>query len=251
MKEPRNGDLLIVGDGNQTTYRLGRISWKSLGIDAVGRSTIWKHNYRNTRPIQMAAVSFSENSGTSDEVAAIACEPTSAWRDSPILPVLFGRSSRNEELSAIHDIVQGLLKGRFPGEACAPLQPSEIGLLYRRNPGGGLLESVRDRLASMAPVIWLNETGQGGDNRQRVLEPGIKLQTIHSAKGLQYRAVVLIFADQLGSGENDILQEERRLLYVALTRPEEVLVVSCTTHEGQPIPQLLRELLSCGAFRQG
>jgi hypothetical protein len=252
MKEPRNGDLLIVGDGNQTTYRLGRISWKSLGIDATrGRATISKHNYRNTRPIQAAAVSFSENSGTSDEIAATACEPTSAWRDSPIAPVLFGRASRGEELDAIQAIVHGMLEGRFPGNDCPALQPSEIGVLYRRNPGGGLLESLRDRLASMAPIIWLNEKGQGGDSRQRVLEPGIKLQTIHSAKGLQYRAVVLIFADLLGTGETDTLEEERRLLYVALTRPEEVLVVSCTTREGQPIPPILRELLSCGAFRQG
>lgn len=252
MKEPRNGDLLIVGDGNQTTYKLGRISWKSLGIDATrGRATIWKHNYRNSRPIQAAAASFSENSGTSDEVAAIACEPTSAWRDSPILPILFGRASRSEELDAIQAIVQGMLQGRLPGNDCPPLQPSEIGVLYRRNPGGGLLERVRDRLASIAPTVWLNEKGQGGDHRQRVLEPGIKLSTIHLAKGLQYRAIVLIFADLLDPGENDTLEEEGRLLYVALTRPEEVLVATCTTREGQPIPPLLHRILTCGAFRQG
>jgi hypothetical protein len=253
MKEPRNGDLLIVGDGNQTTYRLGRISWKSLGVNAVGRgrSTILKQNYRNTRPIQAVAASFSQNSGTSDEIAATACEPTSAWRDSSILPVLFGRSSRGGELDAIHATVEGLLAGRFLGNEFPPLQPSEIGILYRKAQGNGLMESLRDRLASMAPVIWLNEPRQGADNRQRVLEPGIKLQTIHSAKGLQYRAVVLAFADQLGSGANDVLQEERRLLYVAVTRSEEVLVVTCTAPEGEPIAPILGELLNSGAFRQG
>lgn len=252
MKEPRNGDLLIVGDGNQTTYRLGRVSWKSLGIDAVrGRSRILKRNYRNTRPIQAVAASFSANGGTVDEIAATACEPTSAWRDSSIVPVLFGRSSRTEEFDAIHATVQGLLEGRFFGTDCPPLQPSEIGILYRKSQGSGLIESLRDRLASLAPVIWLNQPKQETDNRQRVLEPGMKLQTIHSAKGLQYRAVVVVFADQLGSGENDVLQEERRLLYVALTRPEDVLVVTCTTPERQPITPLLGELLRCGAFRQG
>jgi superfamily I DNA/RNA helicase len=63
--------------------------------------------------------------------------------------------------------------------------------------------------------------------------------------------VVLILADQLGSGENDILQEERRLLYVALTRAEDVLVVTCATPDGEPITPILGELLSCGALRQG
>lgn len=251
MKEPLNGDLLIVGDGNQSTYRLGRISWRNLGISAAGRSKILKENYRNNRPIQAVASSFSANGGTSDEIASTACEPTSARRDSSILPVLFGRASRAEEIDAIESTVRALLAGDFLGNRLPPLRPSEIGILYRKNLKNGLIEKVRDRLARMAPVIWLNEPSQGADNRQRVLEPGIKIQTIHSAKGLQYRAVILMFADQLGAGENDDLREERRLLYVALTRPEDLLVVTCASSEGQPFPLILGELLACQAFRHG
>ena len=53
--------------------------------------------------------------------------------------------------------------------------------------------------------------------RARVTESGVKLQTIHSAKGLQYRAVILLWAD--------LLNAERRLLYVGLTRAEDLLAV--------------------------
>jgi superfamily I DNA/RNA helicase len=60
--------------------------------------------------------------------------------------------------------------------------------------------------------------------------------------------VILIFGDQLGAGDLDI-QEERRLLYVALTRPEDFLAVTCSIAEGEPTSPLLAELLSSGAFR--
>ena len=256
MKEPRNGDLLIVGDRNQTNYRLRRISWKDLGIEAKGRSRILRQNYRNTRPIQAAAAAFSESDEANDGIPATACEPTTAWRDSQTRPALFRRSSRSSELQAAFDIVQGLLVGSFLHSTFSPLPAEELGLMYSRADASGPLESVVDHLSRLAPVVWLTQPrprsdggSQAADNRQRVLEPGIKLQTIHSAKGLQYRAVVLIFADQLGAGELDT-QEERRLLYVALTRPEDFLAVTCSVAEGEPTSPLLGELLHSAAFRE-
>jgi hypothetical protein len=160
------------------------------------------------------------------------------------------------ELQSVFDLVQGLLVGSFLDSRIPALRPEEIGLFYRRNEDSGLLEAVVENLSRLAPVIWLTQPrpspeggGQSRDNRQRVLEPGIKLQTIHSAKGLQYRAVVLMFADQLGAGALD-QQEERRLLYVALTRPEDVLAVTCSVACDEPLSPLLGELLDSGAFRE-
>lgn len=254
MKEPRHGDLLIVGDRNQTNYRLGRISWKDLGIEAKGRSRILRRNYRNTRPIQAAAAAFSESDEAQDGIPATACEPTTAWRDSRTLPALFKRPSRLTELQAVFDIVQGLLVGSFLDSTFPPLKPEEIGLLYRKSDASGLLEAVVEHLSRLVPVVWLNQprprfegSNQAPDNRQKVLDPGIKLQTIHSAKGLQYRAVVLIFADQLGALDLDV-QEERRLLYVALTRPEDFLAVTCTVAAHESPSPLLGELLNSPAF---
>ena len=53
------------------------------------------------------------------------------------------------------------------------------------------------------------------------------VQTIHSAKGLQYKAVVLLWADDLPATFGGItLEAERRLLYVACTRAEDWLAMT-------------------------
>lgn len=75
------------------------------------------------------------------------------------------------------------------------MAPAEIGVLYP--PAGGGTEPARmlgqlaDGLGKLAPTVWLSDP-QNRAARGRVAEPGVKLQTIHSAKGLQCRAVVLL-----------------------------------------------------------
>lgn len=65
--------------------------------------------------------------------------------------------------------------------------------------------------------------------KRRIDKPGIKVQTIHSAKGLQYRVVILMWADLLPSEFPDSdVEGERRLMYVALTRPEDMLFITCS-----------------------
>jgi superfamily I DNA/RNA helicase len=65
-----------------------------------------------------------------------------------------------------------------------------------------------------------------GPDRFRVDETGIKIQTIHSSKGLQYRAVIVLWADLLpGTFHDSDPDEERRLVYVALTRAEDYLFI--------------------------
>ena len=81
-------------------------------------------------------------------------------------------------------------------------------------------------LRSLAPAVWLK-----GDDRYAVDQPGIKIQTIHASKGLQYRAVVLLWADRLPRNFPDTDSvEEVKLMYVALTRPEDYLFI---THSQQ------------------
>lgn len=248
MKEPRSGDLLIVGDRNQTSYQRRKVSWSSLGISARGRVKPLKENYRNTRPILVAAAPFADDEEDDDGIAAAGCDPAGARREGP-MPVLLECRTREEELETIVSLVRDLLAGELVGEQIQPLRPSEIGLLYRKADRSVTLENLTARLRDLAPVVWLNQRATGVDPRQKVLEPGIKLQTIHSAKGLQYRAVILLFSDQLGASDGD-LEQDRRLLYVALTRPEEVLAVTCaTTNVGLTSP-LLEGILGSKAFRR-
>ena len=64
-------------------------------------------------------------------------------------------------------------------------------------------------------------------------EKGISLMTLHSAKGLEFRAVVVAgLEDGLlphfnSQGAREDIEEERRLLYVGMTRAREKLYLSC------------------------
>ena len=70
------------------------------------------------------------------------------------------------------------------------------------------------------------EIDEDVDSQQRLV-----LSTIHSAKGLEWGTVIIIWAAEgripspMSLGDPDDLEEERRLLYVAVTRAKERLVI--------------------------
>lgn len=239
MKEPNDGDLLIVGDGSQGLYRGNRaVSWEKLGIHARGR-TIHKDcdldkNYRNTREILELAAAFAAHASTeqSDGVLAVGVDPAKALRSTGQRPVLIRTKDRTEECARVLLLIDGLLKGEHGLKGIdGPVQGSEIGILYPRLVRGDreLFSSFLTSLRKRGPTVWLNDPEDKGAKR-RVGEPGIKVQTIHSAKGLQYRVVILMWADLLPSGFPDSdVEEERRLMYVALTRPEDMLFMTCSS----------------------
>ncbi|MBU8698436.1 UvrD-helicase domain-containing protein [Bacillus pumilus] len=73
--------------------------------------------------------------------------------------------------------------------------------------------------------------------KEKTDEPGVKLMTIHRAKGLEFQTVYITCVvdgalphdfslDELRNGDEEALEEERRLLYVAMTRAEQSLYLS-------------------------
>lgn len=76
------------------------------------------------------------------------------------------------------------------------------------------------RLSSAALVDWLYDYAR--ELRQQA-RPGLYLGTVHSAKGLEFRHVVLL--DGGWSRSPQQLEEERRLYYVGMTRARETLTL--------------------------
>lgn len=238
MKEPDDGDLIIVGDGSQGLYRGQRdISWKKLGIKATGRTIHKKFdldkNYRNVREILELAAAFATTtdsmvaSAEVDHILAISVDPTKSMRTTGQRPILIRVRDRREEVQVIVRTVAQLLKGTsgFKGFD-QPVKPEEIGLLYARK--DSVILELKQQLERYTPVVWISDSNDRAA-RYRVNEPGLKLQTIHSAKGLQYRAVILLWADQLPSQFDDSDEvADRCLMYVALTRPEDLLVITAS-----------------------
>jgi superfamily I DNA and RNA helicase len=235
MKDPLDGDLVIVSDASQGLYRRTGVSWQGLGIRARGRTVHvgfdLDKNYRNTREIVELARHFASppTEGSEDDVLCVAVDPSKARRSIGIRPVLFKEAFRSAECSRVVDLVRGLLSGRWlDRDLPTPLVAKEVGILYPMIPKQERNEfrCFLERLRALGLVVWLTDPKE--DNRKKVNEPGIKVQTIHSAKGLEYRAVIVMWADLLPRVffKDCNEQEERRFVYVALTRASDFLAIT-------------------------
>ena len=105
---------------------------------------------------------------------------------------------------------------------CRALGEQHLRYRVKRDSGwqnSGLADDAQTRLA------MLEALGAGGDVK------GVTISTIHASKGLEFKHVFLIGCSEglipYGSPpEGDLLEEERRLMYVAVTRAEDTLDVS-------------------------
>jgi DNA helicase-2/ATP-dependent DNA helicase PcrA len=73
---------------------------------------------------------------------------------------------------------------------------------------------------------------EAGDNQAQAGQDAVQLMTIHSAKGLEFDCVFItgleegLFPHENSMSDNDGLEEERRLMYVAITRARQRLYLS-------------------------
>jgi len=242
LKEPDDGDLLIVGDGSQSLYRRLGFTWIEAGVHAQGR-TINKRfdldkNYRNTREILKVAAEFvSAGAGQDDPESSLQIirpDPEIALRSGPVPEMLAAPDVEGELRIAIKKILIWIENG---------LKPSEIAVLYRANsPPAKWVERLTSLLSQRTAVYWPHDRSGSFANPS-----GVCVRTMHSAKGLQWRAVLVMRSDTVpfipDPGVDEAEQErlERGLMYVAMTRAEERLAFTRSTLNGfaSRIEQLL------------
>lgn len=240
LEDRDHDDFLIVGDNNQSIFGNkeyselfsgGKWSWKSLGVNVVGRSKKFEINYRNTKKILELAYQFSKAGSVyqdDDEgTDIIPVDVSTSKREGDFRPVFIECHSRREEINIVVNQVKDLLQNQtWQGCKIPKIEASNIGIFYRHSSARDkpFINELTDQLNSFTQAVWLNEYS---DARKKVNEPGVKIQTIHSAKGLQYAAVFILWADLFPAPFPDTNEEqERNLFYVALTRPEEYLMIT-------------------------
>ena len=216
MIDPATNSLLVLYDDAQNIYGKAdrrKVSWKSLGIQAQGRTTILKLNYRNTLEILAVARGFAnellvERDDDGDGVPLVA--PESAGRRGPV-PELIRVETAAAQLT--------VLIAQLRDEHAHGRPWSEMAVIFRNQWEGEKLAEALER--QDIPARLAEGRGKGalfavGDT--------VKLVTMHSSKGLEFPFVII---PGLGSLPKEGKDEagEARLLYVAMTRATERLVL--------------------------
>lgn len=245
IKDKENGDFLIVGDGMQSLYKTSKISWKSIGIQAQGRIKYLRKNYRNSTEIANVASLFSPQSNEREDecVCSVELNPAYSDRQAGIKPLVIEIASYDDLIKEITQTVNSMTQGYlFNVDLPRPLEPKEICVVYptknlNDSTGRKVFDDLKGQLQLIAPVVDINTYYNDYDTHRESLT----LATVHSAKGLQYKAVIVFAADSFDkrptlngkeAKSGGAFADPERLFYVALTRAEDILVITGLNNSG-------------------
>ena len=223
LVEPGPDDLFLAEDSHQRIYGK-KITLSHYGIQVRGRSRRLTRNYRTTR--QNLDVAFGIlDPGTYEDMEGQAEEHHYVSPRSGPEPLLLHASDRADELSKAAELLTVWLEQDRDSEDSAP---ESIAIL------------VRDRYQRDAVVNGLAQHGieVRAVDREAAGRGRPVVMTMHRAKGLEFRKVLLFdvsknaiprsLRDQQYSEADgdDALLRERSLLYVAATRARDQLAIS-------------------------
>lgn len=223
LVEPGPDDLFLAEDSHQRIYGK-KITLSHYGIQVRGRSRRLTRNYRTTR--QNLDVAFGIlDPGTYEDMEGQAEEHHYVSPRSGPEPLLLHATDRADELSKAAELLTVWLEQDRDSEDSAP---ETIAIL------------VRDRYQRDAVVNGLAQHGVEvrAVDREAAGRGRPVVMTMHRAKGLEFRKVLLFdvsknaiprpLRDQQYSDadSDDALLRERSLLYVAATRARDQLAIS-------------------------
>jgi hypothetical protein len=214
MVDPATNSLLLLYDDAQSIYqrrRAQQFSFKSLGIQAQGRTTILKINYRNTRQIlqtaSLVAADLLRSEDSADDGVPLV-QPVSCGRDGHAPVVIRLPSFRDEAVK----IAELLSTAHQEGYAWG-----DMAIICRHY-------TEMERCAAVLRYRQLPHEVRKGSGTFNPLADTIKILTMHVSKGLEFPVVALSGAGHMPEeGHNEA--EEARLFYVAATRATQRLII--------------------------
>jgi mRNA-degrading endonuclease RelE of RelBE toxin-antitoxin system len=220
LGDSRPNALFFAGDIGQRIFQQP-FSWKSLGVDIRGRSRTLRVNYRTSHQIRTQAdrllgpvvTDVDGNSETRSDTVSVFNGPP---------PTVRVFKSESEEIRSVGDWIAEQSK--------AGVMPHEFGVFVR---SAAQLDRARTAVnQAKVPFKVLDE-------HVDTVSGHVSISTMHLAKGLEFRAVVVMACDDEviplqerieTVGDDADLQEvydtERHLLYVACTRARDQLLVT-------------------------
>ena len=217
MVDPATNSLLVLYDDAQSIYERAQkknFSFKSVGIQAQGRTTILKINYRNTRQILQTASLVAADLLTAedqDDDGVPLLKPVSCGREGEA-PIIIRLPTLREEAWQVADLLAAAhQEGHAWGDMavlCRHYGEMDLcaDVLRRRH----LPHQVRKRAGDFDPAA-----------------DTIKVMTLHASKGLEFPVVALVGVGHMpAEGEDE--REEARLFYVGATRATQRLVIGAS-----------------------
>ena len=214
MVDPSTNSLLLLYDDAQSIYqrrRAQQFSFKSLGIQAQGRTTILKINYRNTRQIlqtaSMVAADLLKSEDCTDDGVPLV-QPVSCGREGH-QPVIIRLPSLRDEAVKIAELLSAAHQEGYAW--------GDMAIICRHY-------SEMERCAEVLRHRQLPHEVRKGSGTFNPLADTIKLLTMHVSKGLEFPVVAVCGAGHMpGDGQDEA--EEARLFYVAATRATQRLLI--------------------------
>ena len=219
-----NGQLFLCADPNQG-FMKSRLSWKSAGIDVVGRTKKLRKSYRTTRAILEAATGVLDALGSVDTDDYL--EPDFDGMDAGTRPILLYVDSPQDaierltnELAAVYDTQN------------TPLSATLV--IYGDNVPK---RPLHERLSTYfdGNVWWFNEDTQKKRPPRGYVKDYLRMVNVDTATGLEGAVVFLVGVEHLFVDATipEIADEERavtlearaRKLYMAMTRAGQRLIV--------------------------
>jgi hypothetical protein len=228
----RRNSLFFAGDLGQRIFQQP-FSWLELDVDIRGRSQNLTVNYRTSHQIRSQSDQLLPKEMLDLDGIPQDRKGTISVFNGPA-PVVQIFKTEEEEINAVSDWIKG--------RAAKGVVPGEFGI-FVRSPNQ-LTRAKAAVEAAGIPYKILDEKIEATSNYASVC-------TMHLAKGLEFRAVVVMACDDEviplqerieTVGDDADLQEvydtERHLLYVACTRARDFLLVTAT----QPASEFLDDL---------
>ena len=220
MGGQRPNDLFFAGDLGQRIFQTP-FSWKSLGVDIRGRSRTLHINYRTSHQIRMQADRL-----LGPEVADV--DGNTEDRRGTV-SVFNGPDPCVQVLDSIEDernaVSQWLSERQSEG-----VLPHEMGVFVRSEKELDRAKGAVENASIPFKVLDQNLESTSGY---------LSVSTMHLAKGLEFRAVVVMACDDEiiplqerietvvdDSDLEEVYNTERHLLYVACTRARDYLLVA-------------------------
>ena len=209
-------NLFLAGDRLQSIYNDKDSSWKSLGVNIVGRSKLLKTSYRSgSTHINLALDYLMKDEKLKKEVEKF-------YEGRNGICCNYKAENNVDFISGGLDNINGYLNDLFLNQK---YNPEDVLVLVPNSKGPNNKDEIYQKLDVQLKSISV---------ASKEVEPNkMTVTTYHSSKGLECKVCILLNVDNLN---------DKKLVYVGMTRASEKLCIhSFKPDEGKTF----KELLSC------